>query len=350
MNAVGHTRVATTPRAQGLGMPAEWTTHERTLMAWPVRIELWGEALLRAKREYAAVARAVAAFEPVLMVAPEGGGADVRRRCGRAVEVVELPLDDSWLRDSGPIFVLGAGGRRAGVDFRFNGWGHKFEPYDRDDALSRRLLEHMGVERFESRVVLEGGSITVDGEGTLIATEQCLMHPSRNPELGRREIEGELGEFLGIDKVVWIPHGLVHDYDTDGHVDNVATFVRPGTVLLQTESDPASPDYERLQENLERLCSATDARGRSLEVIELDVLPTTEVRGQPGCVPYLNLYAVNGAVIVPVCGDDPDRDDEVLGRIGSIFDGREPVPVPGRTLAEGGGGVHCITQQVPVST
>jgi agmatine deiminase len=328
-------------------MPAEWTTHERTLMAWPTRVDLWGDAMVRAKREYAAVARAVAAFEPVLMVAPEGGAMDVRRRCGRAVDVVELPLDDSWMRDSGPIFVTGAGGRRAGVDFRFNGWGEKFKPWDSDDAVSARLLDHLGVERFESRVVLEGGSITVDGDGTLIATEQCLLHPSRNPDLDRAAIEAELSEFLGIDKVVWIPHGLVHDYDTDGHVDNVAAFVEPGRVLLQTVSDTASPDYERLQENLECLRAATDARGRSIEVVELDILPATEVRGLPGCVPYLNLYAVNGAVIVPVCGDDPDRDDEVLRLLDSVFEGRETVPVPGRTLAEGGGGVHCITQQVP---
>jgi hypothetical protein len=129
----------------------------------------------------------------------------------------------------------------------------------------------------------------------------------------------------------------------------VATAHKPGKVLLQTVSDPASADYERLRENLERLRGATDARGRTLEVTELDVLPTTEVRGLPGCVPYLNLYAVNGAVIVPVCGDDPDRDDEVLRLIDSVFEGREAVPVPGRTLAEGGGGVHCITQQVPVA-
>jgi len=261
--------------------------------------------------------------------------------------VVELPLDDSWMRDSGPIFVLDRGGTRAGVDFRFNGWGEKFGPWDRDDAISRLLLEHLGVPRFESPLVLEGGSITVDGEGTLIATEQCLLHPSRNPEAGREGIERALRDFLGIEKVIWIPHGLVHDYDTDGHVDNVAAFVRPGAVLLQTVSDPASPDYERLQENLERLRAATDARGRALEIAELDVLPETDVRGLPGCVPYLNLYLVNGGAIVPVCGDDPDRDVEVLELLAPLFEGRELVPVPARTLAEGGGGVHCITQQVP---
>jgi agmatine deiminase len=170
-----------TPRATGLAMPAEWAEHERTLMAWPARVELWGDALDEAKRDYAAVARAVAAFEPVLMVAPPGTEAEVRRMCGRAVDVVELPIDDSWIRDSGPIFVTDAGGRRAGVDFRFNGWGGKFTPYDRDDAVAGALLGHLGVDRFEAPLVLEGGSICVDGEGTLITTEQCLLHPNRNP-------------------------------------------------------------------------------------------------------------------------------------------------------------------------
>jgi agmatine deiminase len=338
-----------TPRATGLAMPAEWVEHERTLMAWPTRLELWGDGLAGAKRDYAAVARAVAAFEPVLMVAPDGARADVQRRCGHGVDVVELPIDDSWIRDSGPIFVTGAGGRRAGVDFGFNGWGGKFLPCERDDALPRALLGHLGIDRFEAPFVLEGGSICVDGEGTLITTEQCLLNPNRNPELDRDEIEALLALYLGIESVVWLPHGLAEDRDTDGHVDNVAAFVEPGRVLLQTVADRSSPDYEPLQENLELLRAATDARGRPLDVVELDVLPATEVRGLPGCVPYTNLYLANGAVIVPVCGDDPDRDEQVLGMLASLFAPREVVAVPGRMLAEGGGGVHCITQQVPVA-
>ena len=335
------------PRAAGLAMPAEWAPHERTLMAWPTRIELWDGLLEQAKADYAEIARAIAAFEPVLIVAPEGGGAEVRDRCGAVVEVVELPLDDSWIRDSGPIFVVSDDGRRAGVDFRFNGWGGKFLPCDRDDALPRALLAELGIERLAAPMVLEGGSIAVDGEGTLVTTEQCLLNPNRNPDLERGDIERLLGDYLGIEMVIWLPHGLIDDHDTDGHVDNVAAFARPGCVMLQTVSDPASPDHERMSENRERLRASHDARGRELEVIELDVLPTTEVRGRRGSVPYLNFYVANGAVIVPVLGDDPDRDAGALARIGAALPGREVVPVPGRTLAEGGGGVHCITQQVP---
>jgi len=339
-----------TARALGLTMPAEWAEHELTLMAWPARRELWGGGLAEAKGEYAAVARAIAAFEPVLMVAPEGGAPEVRDACGSGVEAIELPIDDSWMRDSGPIFVTGTGGRRAGVDFRFNGWGEKFAPYDRDDAMSAQLLNHMGIDRLGADLVLEGGSITVDGEGTLIATEQCLLHPSRNPSLGRAEIEECLREHLGVQQVIWIANGLIEDHDTDGHVDNVAQFVAPGVVLAQTVDDPSDPNHEPMAENAERLRDARDARGRPLEVIELGVLPRTKVRGEPGVVPYVNLYVANGVVVVPTCGDDADRDAEVLDRLKAVYPGREVVGVTGRMLAEGGGGVHCITQQVPAKT
>jgi agmatine deiminase len=281
------------------------------------------------------------------MVTPPGGGDEVRDACGAGVQAVELPIDDSWMRDSGPIFVTGPDGRRAGVDFRFNGWGGKFMPYDRDDAMNEALLGHLGIERLPADLVLEGGSIAVDGEGTLVATEQCLLHPSRNPSLAREEIEERLGEHLGVERVIWIGNGLLEDHDTDGHVDNVAQFVGPGVVLTQTVDDPADPDHDPLAENAERLRSATDARGRRLEVIELGVLPRTTVRGAPGVVPYVNLYVANGVVVVPTCGDDPDRDREVLGRLRGVFGPREVIGVPARMLAEGGGGVHCITQQVP---
>lgn len=336
-----------TARALGMSMPAEWAAHELTLMAWPARLELWGDGLAEAKAEYAAVARAIAAFEPVLMVAPEGGAQEVRDACGSGVEVIELPIDDSWMRDSGPIFVTGPDGRRAGVDFRFNGWGEKFAPYDRDDAMSEPLLAHLGIDRLPADLVLEGGSISVDGDGTLIATEQCLLHPSRNPALGRTEIEERLREHLGVETMIWIAHGLLEDHDTDGHVDNVAHFVAPGVVLAQTVEDPSDPNHEPMAENAERLRAARDARGRRLEVIELGVLPRTAVRGEPGVVPYVNLYVANGVVVVPTSGDDPDRDGEVLARLETVYAGREVVGVPGRMLAEGGGGVHCITQQVP---
>jgi agmatine deiminase len=335
--------------APALAMPAEWAPHERTIMCWPARESMWGERFVQAKADHAAVANAIAAFEPVLMAAHPSQEAEARAACAAEVEVVAIPIDDSWARDSGPIFVAG-GDRRAGVHFGFNAWGEKFHPYADDAAFGERVLEHLGEERLDATgFVLEGGSIAVDGEGTLITTEQCLLNPNRNPGLEREQIEALLADYLGVEIVIWLPHGLVEDNDTDGHVDNVAAFAGPGRVLLQTVADPASPNYEPLQENLERLRAATDARGRRLEVVQLDVLPASDVRGLPGCVPYTNLYVANGAVIVPVCGDDPDRDHEVLGMLASLFAPREVVAVPGRMLAEGGGGVHCITQQVPLA-
>jgi agmatine deiminase len=319
-------------------MPAEWATHERTLMAWPVREELWGDRLADAKRDYAEIARAIVAYEPVLMVARDGF--DARRHLGSEVEVVELSHDDSWIRDSGPIFVA-AGDNRLGIDFAFNGWGGKFAPHDADDALPEKLCEYLGIPRERAEIVLEGGSISVDGEGALVTTEQCLLDPSRNPELDKDDLEEALIRLLGLERIVWLDQGLVEDKDTDGHVDNVCQFIAPGRVLLQTVSDPDNPNYGAAQENLRRL------RAAGLDVVELDLLPYLEGGDRPRVVPYTNFYLCNGAVIVPV--SDQPTDAEALDRIGACFPDREMVSVPGAVLAMGGGGVHCITQQVPAA-
>jgi agmatine deiminase len=321
-------------------MPAEWARHERTLMCWPARAELWNGLQAQAEADYAAVANAIAAFEPVLMAAHPAQAAAARAALTAAVEVVPIPIDDSWARDSGPIFVTDAEGRRAGLDFGFNGWGEKFPPWDDDARYAERVLAHLGEDRIDATdLVLEGGSIAVDGEGTLVTTEQCLLHPSRNPSRSWEEIEAVLRERLGVERVVWLGLGLVEDRDTDGHVDNVCTFTAPGRVVLQTVADEGSANFAHAQENLARL------RAAGLEVAELELLPYVEHDGPPTVVPYTNFYVCNGAVIVPVTG--VGTDEEALARLGALYPGREVVGVPGRTLALGGGGVHCITQQVP---
>jgi agmatine deiminase len=323
-------------------MPAEWAPHERTLMCWPARTDMWGELLEAAEASHAQVANAIAAFEPVLMAVRPSDAARARAACGDAVELLEVALDDSWARDSGPIIVTDGAGRRAGVDFGFNAWGEKFVPYDADAAFGERVLAHLGIERIDATdLVLEGGSIAVDGTGTLVTTEQCLLHPSRNPSLSRAAIEARLGEALGIERVVWLGQGLVEDDDTDGHVDNVCAAVAAGHVLLQTVADAADPNYEPSHENVAR------ARAAGLEVTELELLPRVDWDGPPTVVPYTNFYVANGAVIVPVA--DPATDDEALARIGALYPGREVVGIPGATLAKGGGGIHCITQQVPAA-
>jgi agmatine deiminase len=321
-------------------MPAEWAPHERTIMCWPARDLLWGERFEQAQADYAEVANAIAAFEPVLMAADPRFADAARRLCGANVEVVELPLDDSWARDSGPIFVTGAG-ERAGVQFGFNGWGEKWVPYDDDARFATRVLETLGEPRRDATgLVLEGGSIAVDGEGTLITTEQCLLEEHRNPQLGREEIEAELRAQLGVERVIWLGLGLVEDADTDGHVDNICAFVAPGRVVLQTVAED-NPNFLHCRENLRRL------RDAGLDVVEMPWLPYVDGARRPVVVPYTNFYICNGGLIVPTRGEETDA--EALALLESLYPGREAVAVPGETLALGGGGVHCITQQLPAA-
>ena len=331
-------------RAVGLRMPAEWAPHERTLIAWPAREEAWrGTTIERARDVHAQVVAAVAAFEPVTLVADPAHVDEARRRVtAENVEVAMLPLDDSWLRDSGPLVAIGPEGRRHGIDFRFNAWGEAFAPYDRDAAVAERLLEHLGIERFPSPMVLEGGAIAVDGEGTLVTTEQCLLDPNRNPLLNRKDIEAELRLQLGAERIVWLGRGLVEDADTDGHVDNICAFIAPGRALLQAAPDAEDPNAVALEENARRLSAA------GIEIERWELLPRTRrADGSVVAIPYLNYYLCNGAAIVPLGEQDPDMDAEALRRLGTLLPGREIVGVPGRVLALGGGGVHCITQQVP---
>jgi agmatine deiminase len=324
-----------------LRMPAEWAPHERTIMCWPAREELWGERFARAEADHAEVANAIAAFEPVLMAADPSRATAARRLCGENVEVVEIPLDDSWARDSGPIFLTGENGARARVQFGFNGWGEKYPPWDDDARFATRVLELLGEERRDaSHFVLEGGSIAVDGEGALVTTEECLLNPNRNPGMSREEIEAGLRDHLGVETIVWLGQGLVEDRDTDGHVDMIAAFTRPGEVLLQS-LDPGAPSHERMADNRSRLVAA------GLDVVDFPILPSVEVAGEPVAVSHLNFYLCNDAAIVPVA--DAATDAEALERIAAAYPDREAVGVPGRVIAYGGGGPHCITQQVPAA-
>ena len=308
-------------------------------MGWPCRLDLWGETLDQARADYAAVANAVAAFEPVTMIAnPGADAAGARAALSANAEIVELALDDSWLRDCGPIYTRGDDGRRVAMHFAFNAWGEKFPPWDHDAAVGRLIAERLGDPVVESPMVLEGGSIVTDGRGTLLTTEQCLLNPNRNPSLSREQIESELRARLGVERIVWLGMGLLEDRDTDGHVDLIAAFTAPGRALLQAV-DEDNPNFAHCVENRERL----DAAG--IEVTELPLLPYGQVAGESIAASYLNFYICNRAVIVPVAGADTDQ--EALEIIAAAYPGREVVPVPGLVMAYGGGGPHCITQQVP---
>jgi agmatine deiminase len=319
--------------------PGEWEPHERTIMGWPCRKELWGPTLEQARADYAYVANAIADFEDVTMIAGSVEDArDARRACTGRVEIVELPIDDSWLRDSGPIYVVDDAGGRLAVHFGFNAWGEKFSPWDKDAEIGGLIARELGDDVLPAPMVLEGGSVISDGDGTIVTTEQCLLARNRNPSLSQDAIEEHLAEFLGAERIVWLGQGLIEDRDTDGHVDLIAAFAPDRRMLVQTVPD-RNPNHGRLAENLERLSDA------GIETIEIPFLPYAEVAGEQVAVGYLNLYVCNEAVIVPVARHE--FDEEALAIVADAFPGRAAVPVPGATIAYGGGGPHCITQQVP---
>lgn len=326
-------------------MPAEWAPHSRCWMAWPCREALWDDGLEAARDAYAEVAKAIAEFEPVTMIANPEHLAEASLRFASGVSCLPMALDDSWMRDIGPSFLTDGKGGLAGVDWRFNAWGEKYEVYDQDAAVAANVLEHLKVEGFAAPIVLEGGAIHVDGEGTLLATEQCLLNPNRNPNLWREETERILGQHLGVKTVIWLGEGLVDD-ETDGHVDNLACFVRPGVVLALSTSDTEDANHKALADNIERLRAATDAKGRKLEVIEVEQpRARTDRGGRRLALSYINFYIANGGILMPSFEDTADQKAyETLVR---CFPDREVVQLPALDIVAGGGGMHCITQQQP---
>ena len=331
-------------------LPAEWEWHERTAMCWPVRADMWGELYADAEVAHADVANAIARFEPVTMLAAPRTTERAAAMCGPGVEVIEQAIDDSWFRDSGPIFVLDDAGDRVATDWSFNSWGRKFLPYADDAAAAGRFAVALGHPVRSIDMVFEGGSITGDGAGTLVTTTQCLMHPNRNPTMTQVEIEATLAAELGADRTIWLPYGLALDDDTDGHVDNIAAFAAPGSLVLQGCDDTDEPDWLRLDVDRRVAQGALDARGRALDVVTVPVLPFAEIDRGDGpervVVPYLNYYLGNGFVLIPTCGHPADAD--MVALIAEQYPGREALALDvGAILAAGGGGIHCITQQIP---
>jgi agmatine deiminase len=325
-------------------LPADWEAHERCLMACAGEDLVSTRLLTAVKKDYALVARAVSEFEPVLMVARPGFGREAEAYCGHAVDVVELPLRAAWLRDTGPLFVRTRGADVVAVEFLFNGWGETHPAAPHESPSAARLAEWLGVERHAVPMVLEGGAIATDGAGTLIAIEPIVRHENRNPGLSRAAAEDVFRTFLGIERTIWLQYGLLEDR-TGGHVDNVAAFVSPGRVLCQTVGDRDDPNRARLAANRKVLEAAVDARGRRLEVIELDLLPYRDWAGRRIALPYLNFYVGNGCVVMPFARLHSDR--EGLAQVQAVFPDRAVVGVPATNLARRGGGPHCITQPLP---
>ncbi len=340
----------TTPREDGFAMPAEWAPHSRCWMAWPCRSDLWGDRLPAVRKVFAEVAQAIAEFEPVTMLArPELIAEASLHVGGQGISVLPMAYDDSWTRDTAPTFVVDRdGGRLAGVDWRFNGWGERSPAWQQDAATARLVLERLGAPRYEAPIVLEGGAIHVDGEGTCLACEASVLDPRRNPGLGRDEAEAVLRDYLGVETVIWLQQGLIDD-PTGGHIDNLACFVRPGVVLALTSRDPNDDNHPILEANLARLRAAQDARGRTLEVLEVPQ-PAKRTRddGRRLTLSYVNLYLANGAVVVPMFNDA--MDDRAHATVAAAFPDREVVQIDASDIVYGGGGLHCITQQQPAVT
>jgi len=356
-----------TPRADGFRMPGEHEPQKAVLMAWPERNDNWRNNAAPAQQAFTAVAEAIAAANPVIMRASTGQLKVARSMLPAAVDVVEVSSNDSWMRDIGPSFVINNATEVRGVDWRFNAWGGTvnglYDDWTDDDALVRRVLAIRGEKRYRAPLILEGGAIHVDGEGTCITTSECLLHPGRNPELDQSEIEALLCDYLNVDKVIWLPRGLYKD-ETDGHVDNILHVVGPAEVVLTWCDNPDDPVYAICRHCLSVLEAQTDARGRSFTVHKLPLpgplyISSEEAAGvasSPGmersagerlAASYANFLITNKRVVFPLL--DPEHDDQVQSTLASLFPNREIVGVPGREIVLGGGNIHCITQQIPAA-
>lgn len=349
-------------------MPAEWAEHHQTWMLWPQRPDNWRLGGKPAQAAFTRVARAIAEFEPVTV----GVNAEqYENACNRLehdnIRVVEIASDDAWVRDTGPTFVVNQQGEVAGIDWQFNAWGGLngglYFPWQRDDQVARKILQIEKLRRIRTEgFVLEGGAIHVDGEGTLITTEECLLNPNRNPHLDRSAIEAELRHHLGVSRIIWLPEGLYND-ETDGHVDNFCCFIRPGEVLLAWTDDEQDPNYHRCQAAYRVLSESRDAKGRALKIhrmpIPSPIYATAEecegVDAVDGSQPrdpgirlagsYINFLIVNGGIIAPAFDVPEDLAAEEILR--QLFPDRRVVMLPGREILLGGGNIHCITQQQP---
>lgn len=358
-----------TPRDDGYRMPAEFEPHAGCWMLWPERSDNWRLGAKPAQKCFVEIATAIARFEPVTMGVSPVHFEDARHQLPDQIRVVEMAHDDAWMRDVGPTFVANdAQGLIRGVDWGFNAWGGLagglYFPWHDDSLVAGKVLEIENADRYAAPLVLEGGSIHVDGEGTLITTEECLLNPNRNPSLSRAEIEGHLQGYLNVERIIWLPRGVYLD-ETDGHVDNLCCFARPGVVLLSWTDDPQDPVYAICREAEAILSRKRDAGGRAFEIhtvhqpgplfmreeesrgLSYSRSAKPRLSGQRLAGSYINFYIANGGVVMPLFGDP--HDEEALAAVQAGFPDREVVGVPAREVLLGGGNIHCITQQQPAA-
>jgi agmatine deiminase len=354
------------PREDGYRMPGEFEPHSKTWMLWPERTDNWREGAKPAQRAFVNLAKAIAQFEPVIFGVNPGQYSDARSMLPPNIQVVVIENDDAWMRDCGPTFVIDNFSNLRGIDWIFNAWGGVeaglYDSWELDDAVPSKVLEMEGKERYRAPIVLEGGSIHVDGEGTLLTTEECLLNPNRNPTLSKNDIENVLKNYLNISKVIWLGRGVYND-ETSGHVDNLCCFLSPGVVALTWTDDTLDPQYNISLDACNRLEKSTDAQGRKLTIHKIhqpDPVIMTEIEAngvetKPGTKPrsagdrmaasYVNFYLCNQGAIVPVFNDP--NDSNALDSLQRLMPDRKVVGVPAREILLGGGNIHCITQQQP---
>jgi agmatine deiminase len=347
-------------------MPAEYEPHDGCWMLWPERPDNWRCGAEPAQRVFVEIATAISRFEAVSVGASAAYFQAARRALPHQIRVVEMSHDDCWMRDVGPTFVVNGHGAVRGIHWHFNAWGGAlgglYAHWDQDELVAAKVLEIERRDRYRAPIINEGGAIHVDGAGSALVTEECLLNPNRNPTLTRARIEKCLREYLGISTVIWLGKGVVND-ETDGHIDELACFVRPGVVCLTWTEDRRDPQYAVSADAWERLHEARDARGRRLKVHKLPMpgplaMSAREARGVRRCLgsaprrsgqrlaaSYVNFYAANGGIVMPLL--DPARDRAAARVLRGLFPRRRIVGVRTREILLGGGNIHCITQQVP---
>ena len=328
-------------------MPEESEPHLRTWMAFGANAQIWGKALLpKVQQDLALLAKTIAQYEPVSMLVNQKDYHLAQKLVGPTVKLINCPLDDLWIRDTGPVFVLTEQGKKSAINFNFNGWGKK-QTFLHDAKVAHFVVQQAHVTSIKTNLILEGGAIEVDGYGTAIITESCIINKNRNAHLTKTQIETELKTLLGLEKIIWLP-GIKGKDITDGHTDFYARFIKPGVVVVGFESDPASFDHAVTQKHLQILRSSTDARGKKLEIVVIKA--PQAIRNQyvtnDFAAEYINFYVCNGAVIAPEFGDKY-ADAAAKSQLKQLFPNRDIVQLNIDGIAAGGGGIHCATQQEP---
>jgi agmatine deiminase len=335
------------PQQLGFRMPAEWEPHARTWMCWPTDRCIWKGHETVVPGDYARVANAIAAFEPLTMLVQPRSFDEARALLDPSVCVQPLSIDDSWFRDTGPVFLVNGHGEKAAALFTFNAWGERFLPY-KDDALAGlRVLEAEGIPYVTSSLVMEGGGILTDGEGTLIVAESNVLNSNRNPGWTKARADAEFKRLLGVDKVIWVP-GDPYDAATDGHIDLIASFARPGVLVVGHPGDGSDPRSKIMRENRRVLELETDAKGRRFEILDIPEIGEEQAKGSSlFCRAYVNYYIANGGVVIPAYGSA--LDSVAAEVVMKAHPDRKVVQVDVGRIPFGGGGIHCITQQEPAA-